>query len=68
MADSFAGHFFQDTPQGEVCGCGKRLVDVINATEDDIDHPEKAHYGDLTRHEYDQIVAARESRWERGRL
>jgi len=58
---SIAGHDFN--LEGK-CSCGKRLVDLLIATEDCIGDGGWAHSAHLTRHEYSQIEAERDRIWE----
>jgi hypothetical protein len=55
-----AGHLFSETPNGRVCSCGARWVDVLLARREDVGQPGFAHTGYLTDHEYAQIEEARE--------
>jgi hypothetical protein len=64
---TIAGHTFSDGPNGLVCVCGKRKLDVLLAHKDDIDQPDWAHVGNLSKAEYEEIDRERERLWELGK-
>ena len=63
---TIAGHTFVWTGHGDICSCGKRRVDLCGITRADIGKPGWAHYGDLSAHEYEQVVAMLERMWLAG--
>jgi hypothetical protein len=61
MQYSAAGHIFTDGIHGLCCACGRKWVDIQGTEESDIGQPDIAHYGNLTRSEYDSIVVLRKT-------
>lgn len=53
-----AGHEFK--PFEDRCSCGKRLIDLMDVTRDDIGKHGIAHIGVLHGVEFDQIEAYKE--------
>lgn len=58
-----AGHVFEETPNGRVCACGARWVDVLQARREHIGTQGWAHTGNLIEREYDEIEAERDRIW-----
>jgi hypothetical protein len=56
MQYAAAGHIFVDGIHGLRCACGRQWVHIQGTQESDIGKPDIAHYGNLTRSEYDSIV------------
>ena len=61
---SIAGHTFEDTPHGRVCGCGRRWSDIASTTDADVGKMDIAHSGALNKAEADEIAAERDRIWE----
>ena len=60
---TIAGHSFNDTPQGRVCSCGRRWVDIMGVTRADIGKPHIAHVGNLNEREALECEAECERFW-----
>lgn len=59
-----AGHFFQETPTGRRCTCGKSWLDLVSVRDQwELDAEGVAHSGRLTVSELDQLLAEEDRIW-----
>lgn len=65
VSDVIAGHtFVLDTRGGRVCSeCGKQWTAICGATEADVGKDGFAHFGVLSRYEWEQIRSENERIW-----